>query len=580
MGITGGYLSISDRIKNLEWQEKFAIAFVILLVLIELYFFSGLKHLPGPMYGGDLYAHHGFTINYLENGFTSDPYFVGEYAFYPWLGNMMIAIFSFLTGSSLMAGMIYFPILSTVLSALAYWLLGKQVFKSKTYALLTMLAYLVIQGIPGPAPNALAWMITIPFFFYFWLRTEENPNLKNRILAGVFLGLTSLIQVAFFLAALSVFIGTIVIETVLKWKKEGMKIPFKKYAPILFIGFLVSLPFYGVILFNYAEGTKNPLFQYNGPDVDALGVGWVVKNVFRTFIDTTNVFRFFFGLAALIGAYIAFKNFKKQTPRFILLWYIIGFLTPLHHLLTRPLFDKWVLPGHLWGTSASVILFSVYGLMFIFATLDKKFEVQKADYAKILIVAAILLPLLYFKVGEFNNDRWVNYGRQVDGLTAAWLDAGDWIQSNTDINTVFLGYDESCFAMNGVSGRKCVAVRRTHANYFVDVEQRYADAVVMLYGKDSKTVGSLLKQYDVQYLVVDPYLMQGYWKIDLRFETYLKQNGIQYQKGRDRLDPSEADAKQFDLLLVPAQEITMQDRLQAAAAFPNDKPQVMIFKII
>lgn len=573
-------MKMLERIKNLSWQEKVAIAAVIVVLIIEYFYFSTLKHLPGPIYGGDLYAHLGFTQNYLSNGFWTDPYFVGEYAFYPWLGNIAIAVFSFITGSSLMVGMKFFPLVITLFSSMAYWFLGKQVFKSDTYALVTMLASITVFLLPGPAPNNLAWFITIPFFLYFWLRTEEVPSLKNKALAGLFLGLTSLVQVAFFLSALSIFFFTIAIETILRWKAHSIKDAFKKYAPILFVGFLVSLPFYGVTIVNYHGETKNPLFQYNGPDVDLLGIGWVAKEVVGQFYTTSNMFRLAFGIVALLGLYVAAKNFRKQSPRFVLLWFIIGFLVPLHHLITRPLFDRWILPTHLFGTAASYILFFAYGIMLLFSMFDGWFDKNKARYAKIALVAIILIPLIFTKVDAFNNDRWVQYGRQIDPLTGAWLDAGEWIKANTDINSVFLAYDESCFAMNGVSGRKCVAVRRTHANYFVDIEERYADAVVMLYGKDLKVVDGLISKYDLEYFLLDPYLLQGYWKINPKYEGYLKQNGVSYEKGRDRLDPSVPDARQFDLLLVPSQNITLQNRLEAVQAFgPRDQPVIMIFRV-
>ena len=571
-----GVFRIIQKIKSLEWQTKLAIVIVFALVIVEYNFFSGFKHLPGPMYGGDIYAHLGFTQNYINNGFWTDPYFVGEYAYYAWLGNLGIAIFSFVFGLSLMKGMIYFPILTTILSAMAYWFLGKQVFKSKTYALITMVAYLAYNGIPGAAPNSLAWMITTPFFFYFWLKSEEESSWKNKLFAGVFLGLTSLVQVAFFLSALSIFIFTTIIETF--HNKKRVKDYFRKYALIFLVGLIVSLPFYGVIIVKYHGLTKNPLFQYNDRNVDLLGVGWAADTVISYFFNNSNTFRLVEGLIALAGIYVAITNFGKLGARFTLLWFIIGALIPLHHLITRPLFDKFILPGHLWGISVSFILFFVYGLIMLFSLADKYLQ-DKSSKAKFVLVAIILIPLLIIKIQDFDSDRWVNYGRNLDPLTKAWLDAGEWIQKNTDKNTVFLAYDESCFAMNGVSGRKCVAVRRTHANYFVDVEQRYADAIIMLYGKNETTSNNLIQRYNVSYVLIDPYLLQSYWKIMPKFEDYLKENGIEYKKGKDRLDPAVADAKQFDLLIVQAQNITLQNKMKPETGFPASIPQIAIFKV-
>ena len=123
--------------------------------------------------------------------------------------------------------------------------------------------------------------------------------------------------------------------------------------------------------------------------------------------------------------------------------------------------------------------------------------------------------------------------------------------SNTPKNSVFLTNDESAFAVNALSGRKVVFSRRVHANYFVDVEKRYADGVVMLFGNNADTIKKLLKEYSVDYLFIDSMLFRNGIIINPKYEDYLRENGIIFAKGNARLDPSTALARSYPSLIIP-----------------------------
>jgi uncharacterized membrane protein len=258
-------------------------------------------------------------------------------------------------------------------------------------------------------------------------------------------------------------------------------------------------------------------------------------------------------ILTLLGLVVCIMNFDKKMPRYAVLWYIAGFLAPLHHLVTRPLMGKWVLPSHLFGLALPLLVFAVYGTKTVIQLAEKKS--QKAR--QIAAVGFIILVLLLFwqRYNEYNANPWVQFGERYDPQTQAWFSLGSWIQKNTNINDVFLSGDETCFAMNGFTGRKCVFVRRTHANYFVDVEQRYADGIVMLYGNNSALTSRLLDDYKVDYVLIDAYMQQQPVLVDAKFEQYFLDNNITFTKVRERKDISVADAKVFDLLAVPFQAI-------------------------
>ena len=568
---------------RISWQAKLAFTAVIIYCIIAFSLYARLKHLPGPYYGGDLYAHYGFALNYIANGFWTDPYFVGHYAFYPWLGNYLFIALSLLPGITLMQAENFVPIIMIALSALAFWFLGIQVFKNKTLALALVLVAIAFKGFPGGAPNNLPWMITIPFWFAFWLKAEETGKLRDKALAGLFMGLTSLSHVAFFLSGLSIFIFTILVETLLKpQKKQALLNAFSLYGPMILVGLVVSMPFYGPIIVKYHAKTLNPLFQYNGPDISALGIPWLAGEIWRSMINFRSIALGALSVLTVLGFIACMLNFRKKLPRYALLWFAAGALVPMHHLITRPLLDRWVLPGHLFGAGLATLLFAVFGIGTIQKLISQRWpdrNSQKIIIAGVLVLFAAMAVLRY---ESYRNDHWVQFGEKLDPATQAWLSLGKWAQEKTGQNAVFLTYPETCFAMNGVSGRKCVLVRRTHANYFVDVEQRYADGVVMLYGNSKQVTDRLIDEYDVEYVLIDTMMVQQPVMVDQRFESYLAENNVSFAKVRERKDPADPNARVFDLLAVPAQSINqhLQSRLLADAEFKvNDQTYLQALKV-
>lgn len=561
-------------------EFKIALIVIFLFLSVEVYYFSQLRYLPGPIYGGDIYSHHGFALNYLNNGFWTDPYFRGEYAFYPWLGNYLFIFLSAIAGISLKTAINFTPLITTVLGAVAFYFLGKILFKSGNKAILTMVLWVVYRKIPEAAPNNIPWLITIPLWFYFWLKVENSSNLKDKIFAGVFMGITALSHVAFFIAGLFVFVFSIILENFIFNFKNGFILNvrefIRKYFVVFLVGFLISLFFYWPITYFYNAHTKNPLFQYNGPDIDTLGVGYVFSETFKGFARTGDLIGFVISILSLIGLIVCILNYKKKELRFVLWWFIAGTIAPLHHLITRPLFGKWTLPTHLWGVSIAMFVFFMLGVQFL---LSVKFS-GKIKNVKYFIVGVVILLLFYYSVKSYNENPWIKAGREQNNAMDAWWGAGDWIQKNTEINDVFLAFDESCFAMNAVSGRKCVITRRTHANYFVNIEDRMADAVVALFGSNESQTEEIIKKYNISYFLVDPMLISGYQRVLPEYESYLLRNSVKFVKVVDRLDPSLNEAKKFDVLAVQFQNLTINKFLEPAIEFKVDgSPYLQIFKV-
>lgn len=573
------FVGLIDRIKRFGWQDWIVVLLIAFIVIFGLVIFSKFQHLPGPIYGGDLYSHYGYAQNDILNGFWSDPYYPGELPTYPWFGHLLIIIFKTLTGTTLMNAFLFFPIISMSLTLIIHYFLGIQIFKNKTLALGLGALALVMFGIVDGHPNLLPWMIEIPLFLLFWLRFEEQGLRLDQLLMGVMLGIIGLTHVAKFIAVLSVF-GLFLIFELIRTRKLWELI--KRYAPILIVAAIISAPFYFPNMLAYRGEVKNPVFQYNLPLLSEMGIGWRISETWTAFFYGFGNMGFIIkGILGLLGLGLVVAYCKKRTNSIFLIWFIAGLIVPLHHLITAPLFGRWILPYHLSTLSLPILVFTIMGAKTIFVNFDKYLGAF-SKYFKFALLILLLTPIASARFNDFNNNQWVQYGRQLDPLTKSWLEFGDWAKQNTEPNSVFLANDESSFAINAVSARKLMIVRRTHANYFVDIDKRIADAAVVLYGNNSALRKQLLEEYDVSYVLYDPMLFSGELKTRPEFESLLKQNGVRFERKMDRLDPSIANAMQFDLLIIPPQNISadFQLMLKPIKQFGAEKqPLIMVFEL-
>jgi hypothetical protein len=114
----------------------------------------------------------------------------------------------------------------------------------------------------------------------------------------------------------------------------------------------------------------------------------------------------------------------------------------------------------------------------------------------LLLVSAVLFSDAYSA-----RQKDVYYTAAREPLSGPLLELKQWTIANTDVNDVFLTDNEDAFMLNGLTGRKSVSYRRTHAPIYTDMNQRMLDSAVILYGNDSTTRNELLKTYRVKYLL-------------------------------------------------------------------------------
>jgi len=182
-----------EKEQNILSGLKYALSVILVFFLIYAYIFSQFQQIPGPLYGGDYYFHYGI-IEHIYNGNLpwTCPQFQGEWAFYPWLIHLSVAIFGWITGDIFKSYVLYFPLLVVALSGIIVYLLGKELFKKTEFALLTTLAFLGTRLYIDYIPANFTATLMAPLFLFTTLKAYKTKELKWVAFAGISFGLFTL----------------------------------------------------------------------------------------------------------------------------------------------------------------------------------------------------------------------------------------------------------------------------------------------------------------------------------------------------------------------------------------------------
>ena len=162
------------------------------------------------------------------------------------------------------------------------------------------------------------------------------------------------------------------------------------------------------------------------------------------------------------------------------------------------------------------------------------------------------------RFNEFKGSQWVQVGMQDSPYIDSLYTLADYIEANVAPDETILSNDESGFMLAVLSGRKVMLTRRTHASYYIDIDQRIADASVAMYGSDLEKSKQILKKYNTKYLYLDQNLIQYPMRTNPSFAQYLTDNGVKFTPVHDRYDialtPDEATL--MDILIIEPQNMT------------------------
>lgn len=574
---------MKEYLHNLTVEDKIFWGYILLIFAIHVSIFSSMMHIPGPIYGGDLYRERGF-VQYIVNGGSPfvDPYFHGDdYAFYPPLGYITGAAIVKLTGVDVEKLLIFFPAFTAVLTSIGLYLLGSLFFHKKVYGLFLVFVNQILRFVDGKHTYAMGFAFLI-FALYFFLKNEQEESLKNKVLAGLFVGLSVLshYQTVIFLAVLlGSFILTKFVQGVRKeeWVLVVKKF-YQKYLLMIGISVLLALIFFAPLIIKYQLQTVNETQKYSLHDIEKFGLWWVLQGAVSPFIYFNTLKESVLSILAILGFLFVLMNLSKKEAQTTLIWHAAIILATAHFLITKPLFNTWVVPGHvLTGIVVPQLFLIVFGIKSIALHAERYHEKYKL-FVFILIGILLIAPLTYAQIQEYEKSQWVMYAKQMDPGTTAIMNVGTWILQNTNTEDVFLANDESAFALNALTGRPVVFVRRTHASPYADVDKRYADGVVMLYGKDAETQKELLKKYNVRYAYFDQFLLSYPMIVNKKYKEYLEDNGVFFKMEKVRLDPSTERAPAYDSLVVPPQPLTLVNMTSPVMTFGFDAKN--IFSVI
>jgi len=577
----------SEKKEFLSGRSEIIIAAAIILVFTAIYanLFLSLKQIPGPMYGGDYYTHYGI-INHIFNGNPpwTCPQNQNEYAFYPWLLHLLVAIIGKITGNLLESYILYFPVLVVFASGIIVYLLGREIFRGRLFPLLFCLGWMGTRLSVDYIPSNFTPVITTPLLLLTTLKALKTGSIKWIIFGGLSLGLFIMSHVAtlppgallLVLAWLYYsFAGNVKLDlnpdtmrVMLKTDREKLRkavtATSRIIIPIAVVGVLIGLLYWGPVFFIYKFSVKNAWADYTMPDYEVYGLT-IVKETIQGYLFNIDALTqmpnsgalpdslkaFMISLLTLIGLIGVIKDRKETGSSFLGLAFATGLLGYFHYLITLPILHTNYSPlrieNFMLNPAAYILMF--YGMYTLYCFL-------RTDTGKKIFVGCVILFLLSQAKDKIQGDytsQWTALGQSPENPATAAMSS--WVKENTDKNAVFLSIEELSFALNGLTGRKLVVDRRTHSNPFVDINERLADASVMLYGNNEEKTLQLLKAYNVSYLYWD-----GAWPtiaereptlVPQKYAEYLTKNGVRYQEVSTYLDPAWSPRyKKYNMLMV------------------------------
>ncbi|MFC1648301.1 hypothetical protein ACFL1B_02470 [Nanoarchaeota archaeon] len=595
--------------RRLEFWEWLLIISIVFVAATHFVTFNDLQQLPGPIYGGDVYYHYGHVQHIADGGsaFKSSHY-LEEYENYPWLSHFIIAVLFWITpGISLFKiNSMVFPVLQTVFVGVLLYILGKRFLGSKPMAYSLSFLWIALN-IPKPAPSPVGTFLMIPLMIF---TLYYATTFRQRMIAGVVIGVCAIQHLIVFLGAF-IALGLLFISKVwvahITIKNSKLKIKKSKFwktikeqlvffVPIGLVAVAVGMLYLWAPFFVYKGQTLNPWQEYAGTG------SFTFSTIFQTMLSPFNQWNHWpaivISLLAIIGIYMSFKK-KSGLPWLV---FFIGILGYVHPLITRPLlgtsFGYYRFPIFLLF---SRFLFAALGIYFLYILAKQFLKNDWVPYAFTLIVILFSVSGLYYNMDFFRNDTWSSHGFGISETEKALFEIGDYVKEKTDVNDVFLStHGEAGFALNALSGRKVVFMRRTHASNYADTNQRIADAAIMLYGNPEKAK-QLAKQYNVKYFYEDSYSARevqecnAFWqnlnpiydeasyaclRVTPEYGSYLTQHGIEYTTVHARLDVADANAPRFDLLVIKPKEITNLELPVMKQAFTSDGLAAQVKEVV
>ncbi len=491
----------------------------------------------------------------------SDTFYTGEIQYYGYILPAMEAGVVKLSGLAVDTVFVYTSILFFIIGSICWFLLGKEFFEDKKYALMTAVASMVFI-LYNLKFHYAASTIFFPLFLYFWIRFEKHNKLIDGALTGLMMGITCLVYGGFLIPLATLFFGVILITFIkeLRVKKLFTQAAsyIKKYYLATTVFALTMLTYFLPLIIKYQLTIVNNVPYWGDISPKTMGVMWFFGVLKGFFFNYASIPLFIISMITLVG-FIGLFVTKKTTQKNILLYGIlINLVLIIHHWITLPLFNTYFWPSKMLVVQNLVPLVFVLGIRIIIGLLRE----EQKDLGKWIqwIAIGVLLVVIVNNTYAMKNSQWEMYGKQDNPYMTELYNLANYMDKNIRNDESILSTDESGFMLAVLSGKKVMITRRTHASYYVDIDKRIADASVVLYGHDSNKTKDILKQYNVQYFYMDQQLFQNPMRTHVEFKEYLTENNISYIETVDRYDiavPYES-ATVLPMLIIPPQNLSSE----------------------
>lgn len=512
--------------------------------LVEL---SRYVVLPDPLHGGDGWQQLGIATHlYRGHPVWADAHFAGEFAFRDPLLFVIVAALAKVLAVEPLRVAIVLPAFWLAASGIVAYALGLRMMRSR--ALATFLAVLWMGAAPHVAfqSSSFAAALMVPLFLLALV--SQDGSFARRVMLGLAWAAASL-------SYLVAFFGTsLMIAIHLVWRLHRPRVgrtaagEARAFVPVLLVAAPFILALWGPLLFVYHGHVLNPSHLYA-----ADGDGWSLRQAIGTLasyflIRTDAPALSIVSLAAGVGIHVAWRQRDSHGGRWALLVLVVGLVGTFHYVITLPLvhthlvYFRW--PKLFLDLAQALLALQTVALL---ARLWKPRAALALGLAAIILASAVGTPDARADLRD--------EARAPDAQLMGIIEAGRFVRESVPRDAVFLALDQESFILNGVSGAHVVAVRRSHANTFVDMDQRIADLAIMIYGTDRAFAQELMDQYGVTHAYVGPAFMLNQQELPLltspRFAEYWREHGVPFNEGLAPYDPYGASPR-FPAIIVPA----------------------------
>ncbi len=584
-------------------EEYILVGVILFFAVFYAGLFSVFNQLPSEYYGGDHYAHLGsaWKIFNTYNPFISSNY-IGELQHYPWLTPFAIAILAKIAFSNPFSIAIFFPVIIIMATIVITYLFGCRFFQSKTWALILAASWAVVL-IPSIHPSEIAKQLFIPMIAYIIiLLFNNNPTKKEKIIAGLFYGLTGLQHMVTFIVASISIIFVLAFNIMNNSKSWFYEI--KKMLSVLIIGWSIASLFWIPLFVKYHGNTINEWQVYTSASLypSASYISSVVASIIG--FERPTIYLLFTIVLINIFLYYSIKEHDKRifVPFLLFVAALIGII---HPYVTYPLFDMTL--GYYRFSIIFVFvkhLLVVAGLYYIFSRiLAGKKSILCVGY--VLIIIGIIFNFMLL-IHDYMYDERYFYAIASDEKMIAYkqlqqfIDVQDLITENEAVIAI---HPDIAFLFNAMTGKNVLVTRVTHASPFIEYNKRIADLAVILYGNDTVKRQELLAMYHGSWLFTERTQKEvsetckenwniikygskkdktlfAYWclQTDPEYQQYIESYGIETTTAFVRLAVGDKDVPLTKVLVIKSKELQVIG--EEKFAFDGDQEHLRLYGLI